>query len=156
MDWRLVMSWTSLTRMLMAYAISNQHVVLHLGFCDMVPLSLGQPVTSVSTGKAKVKEAQELLESLAPAVYVTFSAPVPHFIAYYESHYKIWNKWWRCYNKLGATAQVGWDPWFGRHLPWSIVAVKLLSQPRLLQPAWTLQWTPLERSRIYDFHRGHR
>ena len=50
--------------MLMTYAISNRHTALQVGFCDMVPLSLGQPVTHVSPMKAKVKEAQELLESL--------------------------------------------------------------------------------------------
>ena len=86
-----------------AHAIQHfhpTHIVLHVGFCDRVPRSLEENVTPLDTVLESISDAKGLLESLIPAAYFLFSEPLPHCIAHDKPGYKIWNKRWRCYNKL--------------------------------------------------------
>lgn len=75
------------------------HVVLHVGFCDMVPKLLQDSVIPMDIVIDCIGNAKDLLLSLAPAAYMIFSEPLPHCIAH-DPQYKIWNKRWRSYNKL--------------------------------------------------------
>ena len=77
------------------------HVVLHVGFHDMVPESLLLDVAPMEVVLKCVREAEALLYSLVPAAQVFFSEPLPHCIAHgqLDQDYTVWNKRWRSYNK---------------------------------------------------------
>ena len=77
------------------------HVVVHVGFCDMVPRSLNHDVTQMKDVLGHVGAARDLLKKLVPVAKILFSEPLPHCIAHgqHNRDYTIWNKRWRSYNK---------------------------------------------------------
>ena len=73
------------------------HVVLHVGFCDMMPKSLNH-ITQMMGVLGHVGEESMCRKNLPQTL---FSEPLPHCIAHgqLDMDYTIWNKGWCYYNK---------------------------------------------------------
>lgn len=76
------------------------HVVLHVGYCDLVPRILSEKPTTPRTVVNLVSETFDLLRQMLPGVHVFLSEPLPHCIAHDGTdRYRDWNARWRSYNK---------------------------------------------------------